>query len=448
MQSKILLIDDSNDLLTTVSRFLANEGHHVSTARSRAEAVVAFEAEDPDLCIVDYELPDGTGFDVILEVLKRDPKAGIVMLTGHGTIGLAVDAIKLGADQFLTKPVNLPSLGVIVQRSLQARSDQRQRSAQQRSEERARVAPFIGTSRAIQRVQELATAVVKSHAPVLLTGETGTGKGVLARWLHEFGPRGSEAFVDLNCAGLSRELAESELFGHQRGSFTSANATKRGLLELAHHGSLFLDEIGELDPAVQPKLLKVLEDKTFRRIGDVQSRTTDVRLISATHRDLTQLSQTGEFRSDLLFRINTVEIELPALRERREDIGALAGMVLEHVSRQLGRGPVQLSDGALHALEQHTWPGNIRELRNVLERALLFCGERQIGAEFIAVRPSSTVEPGPKTGVRATLEELERQHILAVLQDVEGKVEEAARILAIPRSSLYAKLKRYGAAHA
>ena len=445
MQSKILLVDDSNDLLTTVSRYLANEGYLVSTARSRAEAVALFESEDPDLCIVDYELPDGTGFDVIMELQKRDPKAGVVMLTGHGTIGLAVDAIKLGADQFLTKPVNLPSLGVIVQRTLQARSDQRQRSAHLRSHERARVDPFIGTSAAIQHVRELASAVVKSHAPVLLTGETGTGKGVLARWLHECGPRGAETFVDLNCAGLSRELAESELFGHQRGSFTSANATKRGLLELAHHGSLFLDEIGELDAAVQPKLLKVLEEKTFRRIGDVQSRITDVRLISATHRDLTQLSQTGEFRADLLFRINTVEIQLPPLRERREDIRPLANMVLEHACRQQGRAPAQLSDGALDALEQHSWPGNIRELRNVLERALLFCPGKQIGAELITVRASGP-DRANKPAPRATLEELERQHILAVLQDVEGRVEEAARILAIPRSSLYAKLKRYGAA--
>ena len=447
MQARILLVDDALEVLEKLARYLQKEGYLVSTASTRAQAIERFDAEDPDLCIVDYELPDGTGFDVMQEIQRRDPKAGFVMLTGHATISLAVDAMKLGADHFLTKPVNLASLNVIVERALRARAAQRQRSVQERLEQRARIDPFVGESAAIQRVREQAQIVVKADATVLLSGETGSGKGVLARWLHAAGTRAEHAFVDLNCAGLTREITESELFGQQRTAADGGDAPRNGLLELAHAGTLFLDEVGDLDLAVQPKLLKVLEDKTYRRIGDVQTRTSDVRLITSTHRDLAQLAQAGRFRSDLLFRINTVEIRLPALRDRRQDIRALAAVVLAQLCRAQGRAPVQLSEAAVLRLEQYAWPGNVRELRNVLERALLFCPGSQISDELIGLRPASATVETP-AGPRATLEEVERVHITAVMRDVGDRVDEAARILGIPRSSLYAKLKRYGGARA
>jgi DNA-binding NtrC family response regulator len=280
--------------------------------------------------------------------------------------------------------------------------------------------------------------------PVLLSGETGTGKGVLARWLHEQGPRSPEAFVDLNCAGLSRELAESELFGHQRGSFTSANANKRGLLEIANHGTLFLDEIGDLDASVQPKLLKVLEERTYRRIGDTQTRNADVRLISATHRDLAEMADTGAFRNDLLFRINTVTIRLPALRERREDIAALADGVLQHLCRQQGRVAATLAPEALQTLVAYDWPGNIRELRNVLERALLFAKGGVIERNALRLDSRPLRAANNEVGALLSLEEIERRHIAAVMERVGGRVDDAAKVLEVPRSTLYVKLKRYG----
>jgi DNA-binding NtrC family response regulator len=448
MSAKLLVVDDAPEMLAALVEYLKRLGYVVSQATTRVEALARFEAEAPDLCIVDYALPDCTAFELIPELRKRDGKVAIIVLTGQGTIELAVQAIKLGAEHFLTKPVDLKSLGVLVERVLARLTEQRRSSAERRVEERSRVDPFVGTSAAVAQVRELASAVVHSEVPVLLRGETGTGKGVLARWLHDHGPRSEEAFVDLNCAGLSRELAETELFGHQRGSFTGASATKRGLLEIAHHGTLFLDEIGDLDPAVQPKLLKALEERTYRRVGDVQTRSADVRLITATHRDLAEMTRTGAFRNDLLFRINTVTIELPALRDRREDIVPLARCVIEHLCRQQGRPQTELTKDARSALESHGWPGNIRELRNVLERALLFARNGVLDAASVALPSVSAGGATPRLqgddDGGQSLEDVERIHILRVLDRTSGRVEEAARILGVPRSSLYAKLKRYG----
>jgi DNA-binding NtrC family response regulator len=444
MSAKLLVVDDSPDMLGALALFLKRSGYLVLQATTGREAIASFEQEAPDLCIIDYHLPDTTAFELLPALRKRDPKAAVIVLTGHGTIELAVEAIKLGAEQFLTKPVDLKSLGVLVERVLVRLTDERRASAERRAEERTRVDPFVGDSPEIAQVHELASAVAAADVPVLLTGETGTGKGVLARWLHEHGSRSHEAFVDLNCAGLSRELAESELFGHQRGSFTSANATKRGLLEIANHGTLFLDEIGDLDPAVQPKLLKVLEDRTYRRVGDVQTRNADVRLISATHRDLGAMADSGAFRNDLLFRINTVTIGLPALRDRRADIPALAARVLEHLCRQQGRSPVQLSPDARRSLESYDWPGNIRELRNVLERGVLFSKGGVVEARALRLDSRPLRAPGGEGAEPISLEEMERRHIAATLERVQGRVDDAAKLLDVPRSTLYTKLKRYG----
>ncbi|HKU37405.1 MAG TPA: sigma-54 dependent transcriptional regulator [Polyangiales bacterium] len=438
-----MLIDDSDDVLTTVGKFLSARGYACTVARSRAEGLRKLDDVVPDLCVLDYELPDGTAFDLLAELRARESTAAVIVLTGHGSIELAVEAIKLGADHFLTKPVDLPSLAILVERLLSGRAQQRRGSANERNEQRTRIDPFVGTSSVIRALMAEAAAVASSDVAVLLTGETGTGKGVLARWLHEHGPRSQQAFVDLNCAGLSRELTESELFGHQRGSFTSAHQHKRGLLELAHHGTLCLDEIGDLEPSVQPKLLKVLEERSFRRLGDVHTRSADFRLISATHRDLGEMTRAGSFRSDLWFRINTVTLQLPALRDRREDIPQLAQRVLEQLCSQHGRKVPQLTAAALDVLSEHAWPGNLRELRNVLERALIFARGECIEPQQLAVgtqqRPS---EPAVSAAIK--LKDVEKQHVLAVLQRADGKVEDAAKLLGIGRSALYARLKRYG----
>jgi DNA-binding NtrC family response regulator len=304
--------------------------------------------------------------------------------------------------------------------------------------------PFLGKSRAVRRLEEMAAAAIASDVPVLILGETGSGKGVLARWIHENSTRKSEPFVDLNCAGLSRELAESELFGHQRGAFTGAVTSKPGLIEVAHKGTLFLDELGDLDLAVQPKLLKALEEGTFRRVGELSSRATDVRLLAATHRNLAGMVKEDRFREDLLFRINTLTLEIPPLRERPEDIRAVAMTVLSDLCRRRGRVTPELGADAAEVLEHYRWPGNVREMRNVLERALLFCKGEVLDRNALRFDRSLAPDNNGEASESQTLDDAERRHIAAVMSRAGGRVDDAARVLALSRSSLYAKLKKYG----
>jgi transcriptional regulator with PAS, ATPase and Fis domain len=302
--------------------------------------------------------------------------------------------------------------------------------------------PFIGTSPAIRALAEQANKILSTESPVLILGETGSGKGVLARWLHQNSPRADDAFVDLNCAGLSRELLETELFGHEKGAFTSAIASKQGLFEVAHRGTIFLDEVGDVDLQIQPKLLKVLEEKRFRRVGDVRDRQVDVRLIAATHQDIGQLVREKRFRDDLYFRISTIPLSFPALRERIEDIPTIAQYLLDKVSADLGRGRLELDEGSIQALKAYAWPGNVRELRNVIERAVLLSGGKEITLKDLQFDGHTQVGT-PFLDTRLTLVELEKQHIERVLQEERGRVEKAAKRLGIPRSSLYQKIKKH-----
>ena len=304
--------------------------------------------------------------------------------------------------------------------------------------------PFLGTSRVIQRLRDLAYKVAISDSPLLVLGETGSGKGVLANWLHANSNRKHEEFLDLNCAGLDREFLETELFGHERGAFTGAVAVKPGLLEIANHGTVFLDEIGDVDLQVQPKLLKVLETGRFRRLGDVRDRFADVRLISATHRDLGREVYEGRFRPDLFYRINIILLEVPTLRSRCEDIPLLADRLLRCMAAQ---GEVMELDGsAIEVLCRYSWPGNIRELRNVLQRALLLAENNLITARELQFFParSGDIPRRSHTGADLTLREMEKTHIVTVLAQEFGSIQRAARRLGIPRSSLYNKLNRFG----
>jgi len=284
--------------------------------------------------------------------------------------------------------------------------------------------------------------VAASDSPVLILGETGVGKSVLARWLHARSQRVDAAFVDLNCASLSRELLETELFGHEKGAFTGATGAKQGLLEVAHGGTLFLDEIGDVDPAVQPKLLTVLEEGRFRRLGDVRDREVDVRLVAATHQDLAAAVREKRFRGDLFFRISALPLAVPPLRERAEDIPVLARALLARIAADLGRGELSLSEEAHDALRAYSWPGNTRELRNVLERAAIL-GRGQV-LEARDVRFPAPFEAPGTDDSRLTLEEVERRHIARVLDEEGGHVERAARRLGVPRSSLYERIRRLG----
>ena len=442
--NKILVVDDEASIRFGLREFLHSHGYEVSDVGDCRAAEEAFRAQRPDAAIIDYQLPDGDALGLLPRLRDIDPTVPLLVLTAHGSIDLAVRAIKEGAEQFLIKPLELPALLVILQRLLENQRNRQQRLVGRTREAREFIDPFNGTSAAIRGLAEQARKVMSTERPILIQGETGSGKGVLARWLHQHGPRADEAFVDLNCASLSRELLETELFGHEKGAFTGAAASKPGLLEMAQRGTVFLDEIGDMVLEVQPKLLKVLEEKCFRRLGDVRDRVVDIRLICATHQDLMQRVKEGRFRSDLYFRISTIPLQVPALRQRVEDIATLADHVLRKLANDLPRREIRLGPGALRALQEHPWPGNVRELRNVLERAVLLSDKSRNVLERNDLRfdhPATLT-----TGVSAstlTLEEVERAHIERVLQEENGRVAEAATRLGIPRSSLYQKIQKH-----
>lgn len=427
-----------------VREYLEGCGFEVVEASTCEAARRVFAEQHPTVAVLDYHLPDGTALDLLSDFKRSDPFVPLIILTAFGSIDLAVDAMKAGADQFLTKPVELAALAVVIRRAAEARRDRQKQLAGRSKQERDAVNPFLGSSAAIRRLEEQARRVTGADSPIIIQGETGTGKTVLARWIHAHSRRAEEAFVDLNCAGLSRELLETELFGHEKGAFTGAVANKTGLFEVAHRGTIFLDEIGDLDLQIQPKLLKVLEDKQFRRLGDVRDRKVDVRLLAATHQELAGLVREKKFRSDLYFRISTIPLTVPPLRERAEDIAALAEMILQSTIVEMGRPGVAFKGEALEAMRRYTWPGNIREMRNVIERAVLLSGSRELGRRDLLFETQGEVGTGWPNEGELTLEQMERKYIAWMLQQCSGKVVEVAKRLNIPKSTLYQKLKEYG----
>ena len=441
-RNRILIVDDEPGVRFGIRDFLELQGYEIDEAENCREAQDLFRTSRPDIVIADYMMTDGTALDLLPRLKEINPDTPLLILTAHGSIDLAVRAIKEGAEQFLTKPLELPALAMILKRLLENQRNRHKQLASRSRQVRHAIDPFIGESPKIKALAEQAKRVLATESPLLILGETGSGKGVLARWIHENSPRAEEAFVDLNCAGLTRELLETELFGHEKGAFTSATASKQGLFEVAHRGTMFLDEIGDVDLQIQPKLLKVLEDKRFRRLGDVRDRQVDVRLIAATHQDLGQLVREKRFRDDLYFRVSTIPLAFPPLRERVDDIPTVAQYLLEKVAADLGRGEIRLDPESIRALQSYSWPGNIRELRNVIERAVLLSEQRTISIKDLQFDGNSGSRT-PYLDTNLTLSELERQHIERVLQEEQGRVEKAALRLGIPRSSLYQKLKKY-----
>ncbi len=440
---RVLLVDDEAAIRFAVRDFLEQSGFLVDEAASCAEAERIFRTARPDAAILDFRLPDGDALEVLPKIKAIDPLVPVIVLTAHASIDLAVRAIQQGAEQFLTKPVELPALLVILERAFENQRVRRKDAARKSRHAREEIDPFIGESAAIRTLAEQVRRILSTESPILIQGETGSGKGVLARWLHHHGPRAEESFVDLNCAGLSREFLESELFGHEKGAFTGAVSAKPGLFEVAHRGVLFLDEVGDVDPQVQPKLLKVLEEQQFRRLGEVRDRHVDVHLIAATHHDLPARVREKTFRGDLFFRISTIPLTVPPLRARPEDIPALARLLLKSLPSAAGRGGVSLAPDAEKILTRYPWPGNIREMRNVLERALLFVDGDVLAARDLRFDAGAESNEA-SAGDLLTLKESEIRHIRRVLEAERGHVEKAAARLEIPKSSLYEKIRRYG----
>ncbi len=436
----VLVVDDDAQVRQLIVGCFSTADFVVEQADTCAAAFERFRSARPDVAILDYCLPDGDALGLIPVLKELEPAVPIVVATGYGSMELGAALIKAGAEQCFSKPLEIQAFRLVIEKILQNKRNQQKEIASKSLRKRTGVDPFLGESEAIRDLALNAIRVASSGCPVVIRGETGTGKGVLANWLHENGDRCDEPFVDLNCAGLSREFLETELFGYEKGAYTGAVNPKPGLLEVAHRGTVFLDEIGDVDLSVQPKLLKVVEEKRFRHLGDVRDRFVDVRLIAATHQDLGKLIEEGKFRSDLYFRISTLFIVIPPLRERAEDIPVLARELFARISSDLSQSHRGLSEAAIARLQSHPWPGNIRELRNVLERAALYSQKQVLDAKDLFFEQHAQNSNGHYNG-RLTLAELEQMHIQTVLKEEIGNVAAAAMRLGIPRSTLYQKIK-------
>ncbi len=433
MKPKILLVEDEAGTRFGFVRFLSKSGFEIYEAENLAQAEQLFASQQFDAVILDVHLPDGSGIGFIEAVREASPDTPIIVITGSGDIPLAVDAMRRGADNFLTKPVNLAELEVYLNKSLEIGSVRKTCSSRMRLEQKHKIC--CGSSPQMEGVFTLANLAAKSDSQVLITGETGTGKGVLAKWIHRNSRRSRFNFVDLNCSALKGDLLARELFGNVRGAFTSANQDRDGLLDVADGGTLFMDEIGEMDSAVQAQILKVLEEKTYRRIGDTKIRRSDFRLICATNKDLEQEIQKGEFRRDLFFRLNLLCIHIPPLRERVDDLPEFVNYFL----KSCGKPSMRISEDATQLLKGYSWPGNIRELGNVIERALIFLqGETLLPEHFSLLQ---NIPPVGSTNQTKRLGDVQKDYMREVLQRCGGNVEAAAKSLGISRATLYRRIK-------
>ncbi|HKR57184.1 MAG TPA: sigma-54 dependent transcriptional regulator [Gemmatimonadales bacterium] len=441
MADSILLIDDDEGVLRSIGAYFERLGAEVYREGTVKEGLDTFDRMRPDVVVLDLHLPDADGLAALEQL--RAKNAAVVLLTGHGDIQTAVQAMQLGAENFLTKPVDMPHLAAAV-----ARISEKVRLRRQNERLAAGVAgdglDGLGVSSTMQELARQVKLLASSErTTALLTGESGTGKGWAARLVHRLSPRSAGPFIEVNCAGLSATFLDSELFGHERGAFTDAKEKKQGLFELADGGTLFLDEIGDLAAELQPKLLKVLETKSFRRLGGTRELTVDVRLIAATNRDLVSDVNGGRFREDLYYRLSVMPLRLPAVRDRsREDRIALLTKIMGDLQRQLPGSPPECSTEALDRLLSAPWPGNVREMRNVLERAMILArGQPQIALEHLPAelrRPTAGSRHQPQS-----LADVEKSQIERALRHHGGNRTRAAKELGISRATLINKIKAY-----
>jgi DNA-binding NtrC family response regulator len=435
MTSHILIVDDDDGTRFGFSRFLSKVGYEVREASTLAEAQETVSSQRFDALLLDLCLPDGNGIDWIPALRENFPHLSIIIITGLGDLPVAVEAMRCGADNFLTKPVDLDSLEVFLKKSLEQGTLRRKHTVEQRLAKKEEI--YFGPGPSIQKVRELAVLAAETDAPVLLQGETGTGKGMLAKWIHQNSRRNAQPYVEINCSGLRGDLLSSELFGAVKGAFTSAVQDRPGLIEVADGGSLFLDEIGDMELGVQAQFLKVIEEKNFRRLGEVKPRRSDFRLICATHKDLQNETNQEKFRRELYFRIQVFPIHLPPLRDRAEDIPELVA----HLLRNLGGAFNLVTPEVLGLLMSYAWPGNIRELRNVLERALLLSrGESFTPAHFPGLEtPTVPWESFPAGQGPASLQ---TSRLQTLMKEFGGDKAKVAQALGISKATLYRRLKK------
>jgi two-component system nitrogen regulation response regulator NtrX len=442
---RVLIVDDEENIGRSLRMILEREGYSVNLCKSVAEFSKHPAAHTADVYLFDMKLPDGNGID-LLRTLKQNNNGGspAVMISGHGTIADAVEATRAGAFDFLEKPLSRDRVLLAVKNAIE-HFTLRQENERLRELVGSGSAPkMIGSSPAWQRAVEQASMAARSDARVLLIGESGTGKELLAAHIHASSPFSAGPLVKVNCAAIPTELIETELFGHEKGSFTGATATRRGKFELADGGTIFLDEVGDLHGASQAKLLRVLQEGEFHRVGGEQIIRVNVRVISATNRDLTSMVTQDKFREDLYYRLSVVPIRVPALRERPHDVRLLAEYFLDDFCARNNFKPKKLDDGVFAMLESYAWPGNARELRNVIERmAILTQGER-LSREAIPVEIRVQRESGPKSTIQEARESAEREHILRALEESNWNVSGAARALGMERTNLHKRIRALG----
>jgi DNA-binding NtrC family response regulator len=445
-QSRILVVDDEVNARTALGELLREEGYSVEIAADGFKALGKLEDFAADVVVTDLKMPGLSGVELMDKVRERIPECVVVVMTAHGAIDSAVEAMRKGAADYLQKPLNFDQLILVLKRELERKRlrDEAGR-LRKRLSERDRVQSIVGSSPAMQDVFSTLLQVAPSRATVLITGESGTGKERVAAAIHEHSPRSTGPFVKLHCAALAESLLESELFGHEKGSFTGAAGRREGRFEQANKGTLFLDEIGEISPAIQVKLLRFLQEHEFERVGGNQTVKVDVRVVAATNRNLLERVKNGQFREDLYYRLNVVSLEMPPLRARPSDIPLLGSFFLKKYSEENGKTIGGFTDGALERLAAYNWPGNVRELENAVERAVVIARGDQVRLEDLA---PSIVPAGPSArGVPpipgASMAELERYAILRTLEHTGGATSRAAEMLGISTRKIQYRLREY-----
>jgi len=446
----VLIVDDEPDLLELVSLTLSRMNLQARTAADVNSARRLLKSEKFDLCLTDMRLPDGDGLDLVAWIQQNRAELPVAVITAHGNVESAVRALKLGAFDFVSKPLDLGVLRKLVGSAIRLGA----RGGSERTSVTFRGPRLLGHSNTMEQLREMVTRVARSQAPVHIYGESGTGKELVARLIHESGARSDGPFVAVNCGAIPTELMESELFGHKRGSFTGAVSDKKGLVQSAEGGTLFLDEVADLPLHMQVKLLRVVQEKTVRPIGESREETIDVRILSATHKNLGELVAQGQFREDLFYRINVIELRVPSLRERSSDIPEIAEAVLQRLGRRANTETPQLSPEALEMLQTYPFPGNVRELENVLERALTLCGDGVISADHIKLRaaarpPAAETMHPPETGEEGgalgdKLEDMERDAIIKALEKTRYNKTAAAKLLGMSFRALRYRVKKLG----
>ena len=479
MPGTILIVEDDDVLADNMRLYLERNGWDAQVCNSAEQALGILETTRPDVLLTDYMLPGRNGLELLNEALSLDSQMKVVMVTGEGGVQLAVDAMKAGAYDYITKPVALAELKLLLEKAIGVARMESALTFYKKSQAKdSGLGNLVGSSPALRTIKDTVRQILEAESrmaaadlpAILITGETGTGKELVARALHFDGSRRDGPFVEVNCASIPANLLEAELFGHERGAFTDAKERRMGLVEAAEGGTLFLDEIGEVDPATQSKLLKLLEEKTVRRIGSVRERKVNIRIISATNQDLEHMVKMGRFRGDLYFRLRIITITIPPLRERGKDVLELARLFLDQIGRRYGKRDLMLSPEAERMLLSYSWPGNVRELHNVLEQTVLLAQDRIVGPQHLGVSPAlhrspqdtpqpaafgenhfgQQQGPGPETvslsmprpGVR--LADVERDLVQAALAKTDWNVSKAAKLLGLTRDMLRTRIERYG----